>query len=353
MVETEQASSTSPFGGGSVPERREGWWEVYFTDPATFNDPENWRGSLEHVLIGYINSAEHTIHIAAFEFNLDPLAEALIAAHDRGVEIIWITDDEHGLEADEEDGRGQFELLDEAGIEILDDGRTALMHNKFIVFDNQTVWTGSTNLTRNGMFRNNNNVIVIHDEIVAAIYELEFTEMLGGEFGPKSPSRLDVQYTEKSGFPIQVLFAAEDEVVDQLIPIVASADSEILFMAFSFTNDALGNAILERAEASVDVAGVFEKRGSETQFSQLTPMYCADLAVLQDGNPGTMHHKVIIIDRSIVITGSLNFSDNANDSNDENVFIVSSPEIAAEYVAEFDRIWDQGSPPDPADIKCR
>ena len=77
-------------------------------------------------------------------------------------------------------------------------------------------------------------------------------------------------------------------------------------------------------------------------------MYCAGVPVLQDGNPRTFHHKVLIIDKNIVVTGSFNFSRNADESNDENVIIIQNPEIAAEYLKEFDRRWaeaiNQGSP---------
>ena len=52
------------------------------------------------------------------------------------------------------------------------------------------------------------------------------------------------------------------------------------------------------------------------------------------------------------MTGSLNYSTNAEESNDENVIIVDNPEIAALYIQEFERVWAQGSDPDPAEIKC-
>jgi phosphatidylserine/phosphatidylglycerophosphate/cardiolipin synthase-like enzyme len=329
------------------------WWQVYFTDPNTINDPDNLRGSIPEKLIEYIDDTQRTIHIAAFEFNLTPVAEALIAAHKRGVEVHWVTDDEHGIEADEEDDRGQFAMLEKAGIEVRDDGRSALMHNKFWIFDNQTVWTGSTNITVNGNFRNNNNVLVIDSPQVAAIYEREFAEMWDGEFGPTSPSTVNAQVATIDGTRVRILFAAEDEVVSQLAPLIESAQSSIRFMAFSFTHDDLGAAALARAQAGVDVKGIFETRASETEYSELPALYCAGLSVRQDGNPRTFHHKVFIIDDQIVVTGSLNFSENADDSNDENVVIVTNADIAARYLQEFERRWAEAKEPDAADMNCK
>jgi phosphatidylserine/phosphatidylglycerophosphate/cardiolipin synthase-like enzyme len=322
------------------------WWQVYFTDPALINDPNNLAGSIPEKLIEQINSARQSIHIAAFEFNLTPIAEALIAAHRRGVEVQWVTDDEFGLEADGDEDHGQFAMLAAAGIEVKDDGRGALMHNKFLIFDGQVVWTGSTNLTRNDNFRNNNNVIVIRSSRVAEMYEREFAEMWAGGFGPRSSSTVDEQTTTIDATPLQILFAAEDEAMDHLVPLVESAQQSIRFMAFSFTNDALGAAVRERAAAGVDVQGIFELRGSETEFSQMRPLFCGGIPVRQDSNPGTFHHKVIVIDGQTVITGSLNFSDNANDSNDENVVVVTNPTIAALYLNEFERRWPEAYAPD-------
>jgi len=347
---------TSPAAPGEVVDTGGSgdFWEVYFTDPSRINDPENLDGSIPEQLIALIDGAQNTIHIASFEFNLTPVAEALIAAHNRGVEVQWVTDDENGIDADEEEGHGQFAMMEDAGIEIVDDGRGALMHNKFWIFDGYTVWTGSTNITKNGNFRNNNNVIVVKSARVAEMYEREFAEMfVDGEFGPRSPSTVELQSTTVNGTPIRVLFAAEDEVISKLVPLVLDAKKSIRFMAYSFTHEDLGAAVLDRANAGVDVRGIFETRGSETEYSELPKMFCAGLPVRQDGNPGTFHHKVFIIDDDVLVTGSLNFSNNADDSNDENVIIIQNAEIAAQYLQEFERRWAEAEAPDPADMGCK
>lgn len=330
------------------------WWAVYFTNPSRVNDPNDLSNSIPEELINLINTAEYSIHIAAFEFDLTPITEALIAARRRGVEIQWVTDDENGIDADEEEGRGQFAMLEKAGIEVIADERSALMHNKFIIFDGQIVWTGSTNLTENGNFRNNNNVIVMRSTKVAEMFEREFSEMWdSGEFGPKSPSTLTQQSVTINGTPVQVFFAPEDEVISHLLPWIQNAQSSIKFMAYSFTHDDLGAAMLAQAEKGLVVTGIFETRGSETEYSELPRLYCAGLPVRQDGNPGTFHHKVIILDDEVVITGSLNFSENADDSNDENVVVITNKEIAKLYVDEFERRWAEAEMPNNADMNCK
>ena len=329
------------------------WWQVYFTDPLTVNDPSHWQDSIEGKLIERINSAQYSIHIAAYEFDLKYVAEALIAAHQRGVDVRWVTDDEGGLLADEDPDRGQFKMLQDAGIEVRSDSRSALMHNKFILFDGSTLWTGSTNITASAIYQQNNNVVVIHAPEIAAIYEAEFVELWEGQFGPKSPSTADYQSALVNGTLIQIYFSPEDDVLDRIIPIVAGAQTNIRFLAFSFTDYPLAKAMIDRYTAGVDVAGVYEKTGSETEGAELRTFFCALVPVRQDGNPRFLHDKLIVVDNRIVITGSFNFSNNATDNNDENVIIIDSPEIAALYMQEFGRVWGIAADPDPAKFTCQ
>jgi phosphatidylserine/phosphatidylglycerophosphate/cardiolipin synthase-like enzyme len=318
------------------------------------NDPNNPSGSIEEKLIGLINSAQSSIHVAAFEFNLNRVADALIAAKARGVDVRWVTDNEHGLVADTEPGGGQFIKMVLNGIEVKDDaGRTALMHNKFWIFDRQTVWTGSTNITVNGIYKQNNNVIVIRSPEVAYIYEREWEELWSGQLGPRAPSTLNTQWAVLDGSALQVIFSPEDHAVNNLIALVNDAQTSIRFLAFSFTDYPLAKAMIDRAAAGVNVQGVYEAFGSSSINAELRTFLCAHVPVRQDGNSSFLHDKIIIIDNSIVVTGSLNFSSSADDENEENVVIMDNPEIAALYLQEYEKIWGIAHDPNPADFPCQ
>lgn len=320
-------------------------WSVYFTNPITISNPTQLEESVAGRLIFLIDDAQERIDIAAFEFDLEPVALALMRARQRGVAIRWMTDDDYGLEADAEEAK-LFPRLMRTGIEVRSDQRSGLMHHKFWIFDNRTLWTGSTNMTENGIYRNNNNVVVVESPELAAIFGREFEEMWAGEFGPKSPSTVDSQSILVGDMPVQALFAPEDPVVEELIARISQAEHSVLFMAFSFTQPDLGDAVLAQADQGVAVRGVFEVRGSETEYSQLGRMACAGLQVRQDGNSRTFHHKVFVLDEETVITGSFNFSNNAIHANEENVLILQNREIARLFIQEFERRWSEAVGPD-------
>lgn len=330
-----------PGSEGSAPVAEEAitgsgsYYNVYFTNPVIpFNDVTT--GGLDTNLIALIDGAQSTIDLAVFEFNLQQVADALIAAHNRGVRVRVVHDDEHT----EDDP--QIEQLIEAGIPAVPDERSAFMHNKFYVFDSSIVWTGSTNITENGFYRNSNNALAIRSTRLAQNYTVEFEEMFNGEFGPRSPANTPNPQITIDGVLIENYFAPEDDVVGALTNLIAQADTSIHFMAFSFTQDDIGQAMRDRAAAGVEVAGIFEQRGAATEFSECNSFLAQGLNVVIDGNPRTFHHKVIIIDGEIVASGSFNFSANATESNDENVVIIHDPAVAQQFEVEFNRQLQNG-----------
>jgi len=100
------------------------------------------------------------------------------------------------------------------------------------------------------------------------------------------------------------------------------------------------------------VKGVFETFGSSGDRSELKTFWCAGLPVRQDGNGSFLHDKIIIIDNSIIVTGSLNYSTNADESNEENVLILDNAEIAALYLQEFDKLWNQAHDVEAGAFSC-
>ena len=52
-----------------------------------------------------------------------------------------------------------------------------------------------------------------------------------------------------------------------------------------------------------------------------------------------LHHKFAVIDNKTVITGSFNWSPSAAHTNDETLLVIHSPELAAHFTREMDRMW--------------
>ena len=325
------------------------WWAVFFNEPSGSSDESTYVNGIDVPLVDAIGQVQNTLDIAAFEMNNPLIVEAIMDAHERGVTVQMVTDDEHGLE----DKDGIVQGIKDAGIAVVDDSRSALMHNKFMIMDSAAVWTGAWNYTINGTYRNNNNALVMQNAKAVAAYQAEFDEMFKDkEFGPRSTDDGLIQFTE-GDTEVSILFASEGNVIEAVANEVLKAESDIRFMTFVFSSDSLGEAMLEMvAKPSVTVQGVFENRNSTASWSQLPPLHCAGASVRQDGNSYVLHHKVIIIDDDTVVTGSFNFSGNASKSNDENLVIIKNKDIAGFYIEEWQRMWDNAQDLEPNEVTC-
>jgi phosphatidylserine/phosphatidylglycerophosphate/cardiolipin synthase-like enzyme len=328
---------------------KKGFWEVYFTAPTGSTTASTYVGGIDEILAASLAKVKKTLDIAAFEFNSPALTQAVLDANKRGVKIRMVVDTQNALE----DEDSTMSKLVKAGIPVVDDKRSAFMHDKFMILDSQVVWMGSWNYTINDTYRNNNNALSLRSQKIVENYQAEFNEMFEQkQFGPKSPVNTPNRTFNQDGVAIQNYFAPEDLNTQPLLDAIKAARKNVRFMAFSFTLDDVGQLLITENKSKVKVQGIFESTGSEQPASELTPLLCAGLDMRQDGNKFVLHHKVFIIDDNIVITGSFNFSANAANSNDDNLLIIQDKDLAAQYLAEFDRRWKEAKTPDKAKFKC-
>jgi phosphatidylserine/phosphatidylglycerophosphate/cardiolipin synthase-like enzyme len=318
------------------PSRAE-WYSLYFTDP---DSPTvgSFRGGPDDALADAIRRARLSVDIAIYHLNLWSIRDALIAAHNAGVNVRVV------IESDNMD-EVEIQELRDAGIEVLGDRRESLMHHKFVIIDKSEVWTGSMNFTINGAYYNDNNLIGIRSSRLAENYTTEFEEMYVTDmFGDDIVVNTPFPDLSVEGTRIETLFSPDDGTADRIIELIQQAQERIVFMAYSFTSDDIADAMLERANAGVTVSGVFE----ESQYyanigTEYDRLYDAGLEVRLDGNSRNMHHKVIIIDGEVVILGSYNFSGSAEIRNDENTLIIFNSDIAELFMSEFERVFSKTS----------
>ena len=309
------------------------WFHVYFTNPKS-PTAETYRGGPDEKLTSAIEVARLSVDAAIYDLNLWSLRDALIRAFRRGVAVRLVV---------ESDNLDEPEIRDlvSAGIPILGDRREGLMHNKFVIIDRSEVWTGSMNFTTSDAYLNDNNLLQVRSVRIAENFLIEFDEMFQNDlFGPDIRAATPHPRMTIKGVPVEVYFSPDDKVAEHLLDLLRAAQRSIYFMAFSFTADDLADAILERAQKGVVVAGVMEeaqvKSNSGSDYDRFLQ---AGLDVRLDSNPRNMHHKVILIDGETVITGSYNFSNRAEKDNDENVVVIHDPAIADQFMVEFERLY--------------
>jgi phosphatidylserine/phosphatidylglycerophosphate/cardiolipin synthase-like enzyme len=131
-------------GGHAVPAG--GTLEVAFSPKA---------GATE-LVVKAIASAKKSIRLAAYSFTSKPIAQALVDAHKRGVDVQVVVD-----KSQKSERYTSATFLANIGIPVRVDSMHAIQHNKFMVIDGAHVETGSFNYTSAAEQRNAENVMVI------------------------------------------------------------------------------------------------------------------------------------------------------------------------------------------------
>ncbi|XZR52785.1 MAG: phospholipase D family protein [Enterobacteriaceae bacterium] len=124
----------------------------------------------ENIILKSINNSKKTIDIAAYSFTNKNIAMLLIKAHNRGIKIRVVADKKSNI--------GKYSVikyLKKHNVNIKLNNKYSIMHNKFIIIDNNSIETGSFNYTKNAIYRNAENVIFIKNIYsIAKIYKNEF-----------------------------------------------------------------------------------------------------------------------------------------------------------------------------------
>ena len=325
----------------------DGVMEVYFTQPGVLPG-EGAEVELDDALAALIDASTTTLDMCLYEFKLPQVIDAALAAHDRGVVVRFVGD------GDESEDTG-YVALESAGVEIVSrPPRDRIMHNKFVVVDGQAVWSGSTNVTDNGVFRNNNNAVIIESPAMADEYTREFEQMfVGAEFGRKKADLAVVRSVAFRDQDIRFHFSPEHDPIHDMVALADSADHTLHFMIFAYTHPDLLDAMLRAKARGVEVVGVFDESQARGRYSVDEALALAGVPVFIDGNRnasgfagGKLHHKAMLVDvgvessEPVVTTGSFNWSKSATLYNDENLIEIRDPALHALYAQEFCRVLE-------------
>lgn len=122
-------------------------------------------------ICGLIRGARTFLDICVFTITDDRITREIVAAHERGVRVRVISDDDKSL-----DLGSDIERLAAAGVPTALD-HTGHMHHKFAVFDHRRVVSGSYNWTRSAAAENHENILVTDDPVLAEHFLAEFERL--------------------------------------------------------------------------------------------------------------------------------------------------------------------------------
>jgi hypothetical protein len=310
--------------------------------------------SLVEQLVSFILATEHSLDGAIYDLRHPQVLQALATvAHRKRLRLA--VDAGKGKVGADPKSEGNQKALQQAGLSSfatsVHEG-SHLMHDKFLIRDGRTVWTGSANFTSGGLELQDNNCLMIDSPELAQQYEATFLDLISSHHEHASvkgrsfmgqPVRLG-EVTITPGFA-----PAAGTGIEQMVMSLLKGASKVRIMAFLIGDAGILDALGQVRHA--DVKGIYDPSGMEDVLRSSRQdrshfwflhdsrfVAAPSHAFHANGEQDFMHNKVFIINDEWVVTGSYNFSENA-EANDENVLQIHSPAIAAAYNAYFDALY--------------
>lgn len=346
--------------------------EIYFLDPTKSKNKKSTTALRR--LLNLIKTSKDKIYFAVYGISNQLVINELTTKYNAGVDVKWVTDENkrgrnnyaktHYLQqkvpnfnTDKTDEKLEFNTrqeveffiknqkikaqFEDAEIEYFTD---QLMHNKFFIFDNETIATGSVNISNTGIsgkYINANDFIVIHSKKINDIYSAEFNQMYKGLFHRKKsfiPNKKNLKLDDET--TISIYFAPRDNsFIDDVIKIINTSNNFIYVPMFFLTDKRIAQALINAKERNVDVKVILDAASATSKYSKHQILRIAGIPVKVENWAGKMHMKCLITDK-YVVTGSLNWTNRAQYFNDENSLIIQNPAISNAYKKQFMKLYN-------------
>ena len=160
--------------------------------------------------------------------------------------------------------------------------------------------------------------------VVLIAYAFRFGQLTGGP--AVTDDGISVYFSPDGG--------CTQAIVDQLNAARQSVDVE----AYNFTSRPIAQALIEAHQRGIAVRVILDEKESHEDYNLGDEVFRAGVPVFSDGHYAIAHNKIMIIDNTIVITGSFNFTLQAEQSNAENLLVISGrPRLAQAYEENFQK----------------
>jgi hypothetical protein len=310
-------------------------YRVYFTQGGI---EDATAPQLKADLLADIAAAQERIELATPGLDVDEIANALVEAQGRGVEVRVL---ENGTAQDEPAVAAITSRLQEAGIPVALHTGGGSLGGTFAVID-EIAWAGSWTLDQRGLEQDAQCVIRLDLTQQAENFHTEFTEMFEQKaFGPDSPQNTPhVFLSIYNGGNISVYFTPEDDPFAEILRTMAAVTGGLLMSTEGIDDQRVGDRLAaDSSRTSILALGVTEAQGFSSGDT-LQALNEANMDLRMYVGSGRLRENFVVVDGQIAIIFSQPIVQQQLDGNDGYVIIIRDPDMGKEFQDEFLRLFE-------------
>ena len=146
---------------------------------------------------------------------------------------------------------------------------------------------------------------------------------------------------DKALYPIEAYFSPDGGVARRIIKVIDSSASSIDLAIFDLTSRDIKLALERAKQRGIKIRIAADSRQAKGVHSVIQTLINEgfDIKIVHGIGRGVMHNKFAIFDGKLLVTGSYNWTNNAEHNNYENAIFISDPETIKRYQGDFNNIW--------------
>jgi len=311
-------------------------YDVYFTQGGLGAAAPD---GLLALILTDVASATESVDLATPGLDLAPLADSLIAAKGRGVEVRVV---QNPPGAEDTAVISVTAYLQEHGVPVTlhphEDGLGAA----FLVVDQRLAWAGSADFSRRGLEENAAFLLRWETAQMAQAFHGEFEEMfVEGSFGPTSPANTSPNYVAVPNVSIvSIYMTPEDDPLGEVLRTINAVKGDIILLTEGLDDGRLANRLADEASApSVLFRGILGSAGLSGEADTVLQQYEASLPAY--AGAGRLQENVILIDSETVIIFSQPMHRQDFEQRDGFVLIVRDRSLGRVFRLEAQRLYEQ------------
>ncbi len=267
--------------------------------------------------LSFIQDTRYSLDVCVYGISDPEVLHMLQERALEGVRVRIITENQNAME-----------VYGIRGAVVIVDDDAGLMHTKYMISDETRVWCGSANLTTTSLDQHANHIIFMDQPYQVQRFMSHFEQSFLGVFkSQRTPAY------PKHG----IFFGPEDDPFIRIMEVLETVRHELLIGAYAFTDYRIASFLMILSSKGIRVRTLADPSWNLSNRSSAIPKIVHFSPVVLANVEGALFHdKYMIVDRTIVLFGSYNFTEAASSRNDEVLIISSDPALVSGFLAHFD-----------------
>ena len=296
-------------------------------------------GQLKNTQLESVRSAKKSILIMTFTLSDMEMIQAINQKAQEGVKVTVIMNKDH---------MGTIQANKHPNIELLTRSGEGRYHHKVLVIDQSLTWLGSANFSPDALTTQTNTMTIVHNQELANYLHDEIDVIKGFKQREKKIPPIFTaggQKVELLYFPhvpeLNPLSSPEKYLNNQgrqrILDLINQAKHHLRFFVCVWTDTELAQAAVAAKNRGVNVEAMIW--GQADSLAIINQLAMGGVSVKSIGHLPLVHNKMMVVDDSILVNGSANWSKSWFSRNDESYLVVH--DLDQQQRDYLDAQWNQ------------